>query len=234
MLRLPLWGKLSISGVAACGALAGGLAAAGAATSSAGHPVTGCVNANRTVSHVYTGGTAPSCPKGSWGFSVASSGQLDATNAQIAQNASDIKALQNVGKTASADLQAGSIPTGGGFVANSTEVGTLSLAPGTYQVDLYAKATPNKDTGTVQVFPQFFVYSQPKNASFTGDEFNVGAGALEPNGTNHDSYYSGSGVITVPSGGETLHIYAFGYDSDSGAATYALDSGTVTVVRLAG
>jgi hypothetical protein len=46
------------------------------------------------------------------------------------------------------------------------------------------------------VFPQFSGYDQVKNASFAGDQFNVGAGALEP-------------------------AYAFGYDS--GAGTYALD-----------
>lgn len=128
----------------------------------------------------------------------------------------------------------GSVPTGGSFVSRSTEVGTLDLAAGTYSVTLNAKATPPAGgTGAVQVFPQFFVYNQVKNANFTGDLFNVGSGALE-SGVNAtiDSYYSGTGTVTVPSGGETLHVYAFGYDSDQGAGSYALDDLALTVTQL--
>jgi hypothetical protein len=124
-----------------------------------------------------------------------------------------------------------SIVTGGKFVDNATDIGSLTLAAGTYLVTFNAKATPAA-TGTPQVFPQFFVYNQPKNAAFAGDEFNVGAGALEPAGTNHDSYYSGTGQVTVPPGGETLHLYAFGYDSDQSAGSYLLDSATVSAIRI--
>lgn len=124
-----------------------------------------------------------------------------------------------------------SVPTGGGFVANSTEAGTVQLAAGTYLVSLSAKATPRASGDTAQVFPQFFVYDQAKNGSFAGDLFNVGSGALEPDGTNHDSYYSGSSIITL-SAATTLHVYAFGYDSDSGAGAYALDDLSLTVVQV--
>lgn len=124
-----------------------------------------------------------------------------------------------------------SVATGGSFAATATLVGTVNLKAGTYLVSLNAKATPLM-TSAVQVFPQFFVYDQAANASFTGDLFNVGAGALESGGNvNIDSYYSGSSVITLASD-VTLDIYADGYDSDRGAGTYALDDLTVTAVRL--
>jgi hypothetical protein len=124
-----------------------------------------------------------------------------------------------------------SVATGGSFVTNAKLVGTVSLKAGTYLVSVSAKATPLM-TGAVQVFPQFFVYDQPANAAFTGDLFNVGSGALESGGNvNIDSYYTGSSVITLASA-TTLDLYAFGYDSDRGAGTYALDDLTVTAVQL--
>lgn len=124
-----------------------------------------------------------------------------------------------------------SVTTGGGFVAGATEAGTISLAAGTYLLNLNAKATPKATGDTAQVFPQFFVYNQVKNAGFTGDLFNAGAGALEPDGTNHDSYYSGSGLFTFTSP-VTLHVYAFGYDSDTGAGSYVLDDLSVTAIQV--
>lgn len=124
-----------------------------------------------------------------------------------------------------------SVATGGGFVANSTEVGTVSLKAGTYLVSLAAKATPRASGDTAAIYPQFFVYGQAKNSLFTGDLMNVGAGALEPDGTNHDSYYSGSALITLASDA-TLHLYAFGYDSDSGAGAYVLDDLSLTAVQV--
>jgi hypothetical protein len=129
----------------------------------------------------------------------------------------------------------GTIVTGGSFNAKSTDIGSLPLKAGTYLVTFNAKATPNA-ANTAEVFPQFFVYNQVKNASFAGDEFNVGAGALEPfivgASSQHDSYYSGTGQITVPAGGETLHMYAFGYDSDQSNGTYTLDSAGISVIRV--
>jgi hypothetical protein len=125
-----------------------------------------------------------------------------------------------------------SVATGGSFVTGSTEVGTgITLKAGTYLISLNAKATPDM-TSAVQVFPQFFVYDQAKNASFTGDLLNVGAGALESGGhVTIDSYYSGTAVITLAAD-TTLHVYAFGYDSDTGAGTYVLDDLTVTATQL--
>lgn len=128
-----------------------------------------------------------------------------------------------------------SVPTGGSFVTRATQVGsTVSLAAGTYLISLNAKATPNVAT-TAEIFPQFFIYNQPANTNFTGDLFNVGAGALEPFNVDvahsHDSYFSGSDEITLTAA-TTLHIYAFGYDSDNSAGTYKLDDLTVTAVKV--
>lgn len=126
------------------------------------------------------------------------------------------------------------VATGGGFVANATLAGTVSLAAGTYLVSLDAKATPDEAT-TAPVFPQFFVYDEAANASFTGDLLNVGTGALEPFGTDvahsHDSYYSGASIIVLPAA-TTLHVYAFGYDSDNGGGTYRLDDLVLSAVQV--
>lgn len=126
-----------------------------------------------------------------------------------------------------------SIVTGGSFVSNSTEVGTVSLPAGTYLVSINAKATPPASgTSAVDVFPQFFVYDQVKNSGFTGDLFNIGSGALESGANaNIDSYFSGSSTVTL-SQATTLHIYAFGYDSDRGTGSYILDDLTVTTTQL--
>ena len=127
------------------------------------------------------------------------------------------------------------VTTGGSFSAKKTLVKTVALASGTYLVDVNFKATPNAVT-TGQVFPQMFVYNGPQvPGSFSNDLFNVGSGALEQltaQTTKIDSYYSGSAEVVVPASGETLDVYAFGYDSDQGSGSYALDSAVVTATRL--
>lgn len=171
---------------------------------------------------VVSGAQGPAGPAGPKGATGAT-GKTGATGAQ---------GPGGVTSAVTKDLGAvASVPTGGGFVAGATEVGTVDLKAGTYMVSVAAKATPLL-TSDVQVFPQFFVYDQAANAAFSGDLFNVGSGALESGGhVTIDSYYSGSGVVTL-TGATTLHVYAFGYDSDTGAGSYALDDLTVTAVQL--
>lgn len=137
--------------------------------------------------------------------------------------------------TKTTDLGAmASVPTGGSFVTNAPEVGTgISLEAGTYLISLNAKATPpSGGTGTVEIFPQFFVYNQVKNTAFTGDVLNVGSGALE-SGTHAtiDSYFSGAATVTLTQA-TTLHVYAFGYDSDTSAGHYILDDLSVTATEI--
>jgi hypothetical protein len=123
--------------------------------------------------------------------------------------------------------------------AGKTLIGTLTLQPGTCEVFVNFKATPNAVT-TGAVFPQMFINNGPQaDGSFTNNLFSVGSGALEQATsaeiTAHDlvdSYYSGSGVVTVTTA-ETLDFYAFGYDSDTGAGSYSLDSASVTTIALA-
>lgn len=132
--------------------------------------------------------------------------------------------------TAETGADGEAINTGGSFSTNATQVGTLNLPAGTYLVNVNFKATPDTGTG---VAPQMFVYNGAALPDFSNDLFNLGAGQLQ-DGTSHDAYFSGSGVVTVPAGGETLYFYAFGYDSDTGAGSYTLDTATASVVAFAG
>lgn len=121
-----------------------------------------------------------------------------------------------------------SVPTGGHFSSNATHLAdTLALAQGTYQVTVNFKAVALTGTG---VAPSLYVYNGAALSDFSNNLFNVGAGDLQAAGTNHDGYFSGSGVVVVPAGGETLNFYAFGYDEDTGAGSYNLEGGTVTAV----
>lgn len=176
---------------------------------------------------VNVGGNGPAGPAGPQG-PAGPAGPAGATGPQ---------GTSGVVSTSVTDLgSVSSVATGGGFVANATQVGTITLEPGTYLVDISAKATPNAVT-TGAVFPQFFVYNQPANSDFSGDLFNVGSGALEQATAAElasdpiDSYYSGTGEITL-SVKTTLHVYAFGYDSDTGAGSYTLDDLSATVTQL--
>lgn len=130
-----------------------------------------------------------------------------------------------------------SVATGGSAKTGSTQVGTVTLTAGTYQVSVNAKATPVLLESGAQVFPQFFVYNgalDPTQTTWWANNlFNVGSGALESGANNQiDSYFSGNGIVTVPAAGETLYVYAFGYDSDRGAGSYTLDDLSVTAVPV--
>jgi hypothetical protein len=223
---------LSLIGVTALLVIAGGTAYASAAPTAPPVAKIGCVTSpDRTLTQVFE--NVPTNFTCTNGFAVSLSG-TGTTGAQGATGATGPQGPSGVVSTGTTDLGAvGSVPTGGSFVSHATQVGTINLVEGTYLVNLNAKATPSSDTGSVQVFPQFFVYNQAANANFTGDLFNVGAGALE-SGANDtiNSYYSGSSEIVVPVGGETLHVYAFGYDSDTSAGAYALNDLTVTATQI--
>jgi hypothetical protein len=161
-----------------------------------------------------TGGTGPAGPQGP-------SGVVSITNEQLVTGTG--------GDT---------VQTGGSFTSKKTLVDTVALVAGTYEVNVNFAATPDANT-TGDVFPQLFVYDGAQASDFSNDLFNIGAGALEnptpaaaSAGDTINSYYSGSGEITVPAGGETLDVYAFGYDSDTGAASYVLNSAIITATAL--
>src|SRR5229473_1396966 len=123
-----------------------------------------------------------------------------------------------------------SVATGGSFATGKTLVGTVNLKAGTYMIAVNAKATPDVSSA-VEVFPQFFVYNGPAAADFSNDLFNVGSGPLASSNTSIDSYYSGTSVVTLAADA-TINVYAFGYNSDRSAGTYALDDLTLTAVQL--
>jgi hypothetical protein len=129
------------------------------------------------------------------------------------------------------------VPTGGSFATHAIMIGTAALPAGTYLINVNFMATPNTTAGGAAVFPQGFVYNGAAKTDFSNDLFNIGSGALAPyNATDItdqvNSYYSGSSEITVPAGGETLDVYAFGYDGDHGAGSYELNSATLTATAL--
>jgi len=229
-------------GVIAVAAAAVALAASGggyALAADAAAPATaipagtlhGCVSGStRVLEHVFESNTSgTTCPSGSflvyWGVTgpkgaPGPSGVVSTTKKQLV--------------TASTPA----IDTGGSFSSRRTLVGTVTLAAGTWLVDADFTATPDATTGG-DVFPQLFVYDGPVNMNFSNDLFNVGAGALEnptatilTDGDTINSYFSGQSEITVPSGGETLDVYAFGYDSDTGEGSYALNSAVITATQL--
>jgi hypothetical protein len=221
----------------AVAALAGGAAEAAISAAPAPKAAYACEGSGHVVVTLLSTPSA-SCPSGTTSIVLGATGPAGATGAKgAAGSKGDTGPAGPSGVTSAGEhsLVTGGVvdvATGGGFNANSTEVGSgVPLAAGTYLLSLRAKATPRASGDTAQVFPQFFVYDQVKNASFAGDLLNVGAGALEPDGTNHDSYFSGFGLFTL-SAATTLHVYAFGYDSDSGGGSYVLDDAVLTAVRV--
>jgi hypothetical protein len=238
--------KISLRGGIVAGLLSvavlGGSAAAIAATSASATTATGpkavtlygC-EAPGHVSVALLSSPPAKCPSGTTLIKADAQGATGPAGAKGATGATGATGQQGPsGVVAATTTDLGgvaSVATGGGFVAGATQVGTVDLKAGTYLLSLAAKATPLMTSG-VQVFPQFFVYDQAANAAFAGDLFNVGSGALESGGhTTIDSYYSGSSVVTLTQD-TSLHVYAFGYDSDTSAGSYQLDDLTVTAVQL--
>jgi hypothetical protein len=223
----------AVAAIALTGTAAGAAYAAGAATVIQPKAVYACEGSGH-VAVTFLSTPSATCPAGTTSIIVGAQGPKGSTGAAGPQGDAGAQGPSGVVSAGVHDLGAvASVPTGGGFVANSTEVGTVSLPAGTYQLSLAAKATPpSGGTGAVEEFPQFFVYDQVKNSGFTGDLLNAGAGALE-SGTHAtiDSYFSGSGLFTL-STATTLHVYAFGYDSDTGAGSYVLDDLAITAIQV--
>lgn len=229
---------LAVAGLVAAAVMGAGVSLAATAPAGRSTTIHGCENNRTRVLSVRHSG---SCGRGftalSWNVTgprgpAGLAGPAGPAGPKGDTGPAGPQGPSGVVSTATTDLGGvTSVPTGGGFVANSTEVGTVSLTAGTYLINVNAKATPNDTSTSAEIFPQFFVYDQVKNSSFAGDLFNVGTGALEPASTNHDSYFSGSDVIKLTTN-TTLHFYAFGYDSDAGAGTYTLDDLSVTATQI--
>jgi hypothetical protein len=224
--------------VAVLGGSAAAIAATSASATTAAGPkavtLYGC-EASGHVSVTLLSSPPAKCPSGTTLIKTDAQGATGPAGAKGAAGATGATGQQGPSGVVAAtttDLGgAASVATGGGFVAGATQVGTVDLKAGTYLLSLAAKATPLM-TSDVQVFPQFFVYDQAANAAFAGDLFNAGSGALESGGhVTIDSYYSGSAVVTLASDTD-IRVYAFGYDSDQSAGSYALDDLTVTAVQL--
>lgn len=241
-----------IAAVVATVGIGGAALASTASTATSPTVFSGCVNTRtgRVLDNVFTSpANFRGCPSGSFevtwnqrGLKGATgatgatgpAGPAGAPGATGAKGDTGSQGPSGVVSTGTTDLGGvASVPTGGSFVTNATDVGEITLDAGTYLLNVDAKATPpSGGTGAVEEFPQFFVYNGTPLADFSNDLFNVGSGALE-NGANAniDSYFSGSGEITLNSL-TTLHFYAFGYNSDRSAGSYVLDDLSVTATRL--
>jgi hypothetical protein len=213
---------VAVSSIAVLGSTGVALAVSGGSSP----VIAGCATGHsRTLEDVHSNGAGLHCGRGTIKISWNAQGQPGPSGVVSTSNVNLVKTPETV-------------TTGGSFSSLKTQVGTVRLNPGTYLVNVNFMAAPNATT-TGDVFPSLFVYSGPAKSDFSNDTFNVGSGALEnPNpaevtdGDVIDSYFSGSAEITVPRGGETLYVYAFGYDSDAGSGTYTLDAATVTATAL--
>jgi len=206
--------------IAALAVIGSGSAIAIAASSPAATQFSACVPANRTIINVYTNvGSAPACPTNTQHLVITSGAKGDKGDT----GPSGVQAI------ASHDFgSASGIITGGSFVSLSSEIGTYDIAAGTYQACLNGKVEqPTAATGSVSA--QLFLYDQPKSSSFAGDLLNTST--TPQGGTAHDSYMSGCTIINelAPA---TLHLYAFGYVSDSGSGTFNLMDANLQLVKL--
>ncbi|HEY2552139.1 MAG TPA: hypothetical protein VGI64_16350 [Streptosporangiaceae bacterium] len=258
--RTSRWQLKAIAGgVGVAAVLAGGVALAASAQPSAGTAAGGaartattsgqtihaCVytKQNRTIEKAFTAST-PACPTGTFALSINAQGPAGPQGKQGAQGNQGPAGPQGpqgpagpsgvTGTVTKEFSNAVSVGTGGPFVANSTDVGTVTLKAGTYQISATAKVAPNATTSG-DVFPQFFIYNQAANAAFDGDLYNFGSGALTPFvpsvNSQHDAYYTGSTLLTL-NAQTTLHLIAFGYDSDTGAGSYSLEDLQFSAVQL--
>lgn len=175
-------------------------------------------------------------------YTNAAPGAKGATGARGQRGAHGQRGPSGVVSTTTYTLEADttgakdSIVTGGRFTSHEQLVKAVTLTAGTYLLNVNFMATPNGITSG-EVFPQFFVYSGAPKSDFSNDLFNIGSGALAQYNASTpadqvNSYFSGSNEIVVPSGGETLNVYAFGYDSDHGAGSYELNDATLTATSL--
>lgn len=206
--------------IAALAIIGSGSAIAIAASSPAATQFSACVPSNRTITNVYTNvGSAPACPTNTQHLVITSGTKGDKGDT----GPSGVQAVtsHDFGET-------DGIIAGGAFIDLSTQVGTLDIAAGTYQVCLNGKVRqPTAATGSVSA--QLFLYDQPKSSSFAGDLLNTST--TPQGGTSHDSYMSGCTIINelAPA---TLHLYAFGYVSDSSSAQFDLKDANLQLVQL--
>jgi hypothetical protein len=119
----------------------------------------------------------------------------------------------------------------------ATDLSTVTLSAGTYLLNVNFEAAWNgvRTSSTAStVYPQILVYNGTVGTAGTSLQFGVGSGGLPVPTTNTSmlSYFSGSDVITVPAGGETLNFYGWGQDAASGQGSYMLYSAIVTATQL--
>jgi hypothetical protein len=186
-----------------------------------------------------TGATGVQGPKGATGPAgaqgpVGPSGIVSTTTTQLAPPGG---CISNGAGGESCTGPGISVNTGGDELSVATDIGTVQLAAGTYLLNVnfqaYWNGVPSSATAST-VFPQILVYNGTIPSAGTSLQFGVGSGGLPVPTTNTavGSYFSGSDVIVVPAGGETLNFYGWGQDADGGLGHYFLTSLTVSATQL--
>lgn len=221
--------KLIITAACALALVGAGVGATALANTSSTSPqITACVNPQNQVVHIYAKTTSCALPnhKVAWN-QVGLQGVTGKTGSQGPSGVQAVNTVDLNGLTSAND--------GGSFNAGAQEVGTGTfVAAGTYEVCMNAKATPEAapQAGTDDgISAQFFLYDQVKNANFAGDLLNIST-PLQADGTNHDAYANGCTLVTVPTGGQVFHVYAFGYQQDTGAGNFNVDDITLNMMQL--
>jgi hypothetical protein len=216
-----------VAASAAVAIFGGGMVATAAiqatsATALPPHTLHGCVTSgNRVLQNVYVSNTAGlTCPTGT--FQVVWPG-ADWPFGQLATKAATTAAVpvQNIGGSVLPNRQ--------------TNLTKITLSPGTYLVAANAQfnrtvAAPNgPDT-----YANLVLWSGTSYTSFSQVVGSYNTGAMSRN-IYIDSSASGSAIITVPSGGETLNVGAFAYNEDRSAGasgSIQVSAANVSAVRV--
>jgi hypothetical protein len=217
---------LTLSLGAAVGMALGGLAAGDAATALPAGTVHGCVNLhnNRTLDHVYTlPDRGTSCPAGEFlvYWPAKPSASAPDTNGSLAGSWT----LAN--PTARTSI-------GGPIQANGTDLGTLTLPAGKYLINANAMFTRTAaEPDGPDTFPELTVWQGTTWAPDFSNTVGTWLGGMMSRNIYIDDTASGSTIVTIPAGGDTLHVVGFAYDEDrSSTGAVQVDTASLSAVRV--
>jgi hypothetical protein len=211
---------------AAVGMALGGLAAGDAATALPAGTIHGCVNPhnNRTLDNVYTlPNRGTTCPNGE--FQVYWPAQAAAPGKDVNGSLAGTWSL-----AASTPLAA----IGGPIRANGTNLGTLTLPAGKYLINANAMFTrTTAEAAGPDTFPEITIWQGTTWAADFSNTDGTWLGGMMSRDIHIDDTASGSVVVTIPSGGDTLHVVGFAYNEDrSSTGAVHVDSASVTAIQV--
>jgi hypothetical protein len=215
-----------VAASAAVAIFGGGMAAtaaiqASSATALPPNTIHGCVTRARTLENIYTSNTKGlTCPTGTFQIVWPS---VDSSNGSLTTKAATSAAIPvaNIGGSVLPNRQ--------------TNVTKITLGPGTYLVAANAMfnrtvATPNGPDS----YANLILWSGTSYTSFSQVAGSFNTGAL-PLNTYDDASSSGTAIVSVPAGGETLNVGAFAYNADRSAGasgSVQVSAANVSAVRI--